>query len=194
MRFACDSCSAQYMISDEKVGPNGVKVRCKKCGHVILVKRAPEQPEQVEAAPAGPVPPPVEAEVPEDLVAEGVVLLGIIVGQEDHLGPREIIDVRDRDASALTLPADALNLNRPQDIDGPPTSSDGPGKTLQNIFDGIAGFFAGPEQSQEVVNRLVDRLAAEFRRIRRAGARWGPRSPWSLLLGPRAGTPGHRRI
>ena len=43
MRFACDSCSAQYMISDEKVGPNGVKVRCKKCGHVILVRRAPEQ-------------------------------------------------------------------------------------------------------------------------------------------------------
>ena len=39
MRFSCDRCDAQYMISDEKVGPNGVKVRCKKCGHVILVRR-----------------------------------------------------------------------------------------------------------------------------------------------------------
>jgi|CXWL01.1.fsa_nt_gi predicted Zn finger-like uncharacterized protein len=40
MRFVCDSCRAQYMISDEKVGPKGVKVRCKKCGFVILVKKA----------------------------------------------------------------------------------------------------------------------------------------------------------
>jgi predicted Zn finger-like uncharacterized protein len=42
MKFTCDSCSAQYMISDEKVGPSGVKVRCKKCGHVIVVRRAAE--------------------------------------------------------------------------------------------------------------------------------------------------------
>ncbi len=38
MRFACDSCHAQYQISDEKVGPNGVIVRCKKCQHKIVVK------------------------------------------------------------------------------------------------------------------------------------------------------------
>jgi predicted Zn finger-like uncharacterized protein len=40
MRFVCDSCRAQYMISDEKVGPKGVKVRCKKCSYVILVKKS----------------------------------------------------------------------------------------------------------------------------------------------------------
>ncbi|MBL8933563.1 MAG: zinc-ribbon domain-containing protein, partial [Archangium sp.] len=27
MRFVCESCRAQYMINDEKVGPKGVKVR-----------------------------------------------------------------------------------------------------------------------------------------------------------------------
>jgi hypothetical protein len=32
------------MISDEKVGPNGVKVRCKKCGNQITVRRAEEAP------------------------------------------------------------------------------------------------------------------------------------------------------
>jgi predicted Zn finger-like uncharacterized protein len=51
MRFACDGCDAKYMISDDKVGPGGVKVRCKKCGHVILV-RQPE-PEMASAAGAG---------------------------------------------------------------------------------------------------------------------------------------------
>jgi predicted Zn finger-like uncharacterized protein len=39
MRFVCESCRAQYMINDEKVGPKGVKVRCRKCGYVIVVKR-----------------------------------------------------------------------------------------------------------------------------------------------------------
>lgn len=41
MKFLCDQCNAQYMIADEKVGPRGVKVKCKKCAHVIVVK-APE--------------------------------------------------------------------------------------------------------------------------------------------------------
>lgn len=39
MRFSCDGCDAKYMISDDKVGPGGVKVRCKKCGHVTHVRR-----------------------------------------------------------------------------------------------------------------------------------------------------------
>ncbi|RME22439.1 MAG: DUF4339 domain-containing protein, partial [Deltaproteobacteria bacterium] len=38
MKFACDSCGTQYLISDEKVGSRGVKVRCKRCGNVVLVK------------------------------------------------------------------------------------------------------------------------------------------------------------
>ncbi|HSI03762.1 MAG TPA: GYF domain-containing protein [Myxococcota bacterium] len=48
MRFACDSCGAQYMIADEKVGARGVKVKCKKCGNMIVVKPAAE----AAAAPA----------------------------------------------------------------------------------------------------------------------------------------------
>jgi predicted Zn finger-like uncharacterized protein len=51
MRFACDGCDAKYMISDDKVGPGGVKVRCKKCGHVILVRRT--APEMAPDAAAG---------------------------------------------------------------------------------------------------------------------------------------------
>ena len=47
MRFSCEGCSAKYMISDDKVGPAGVKVRCKKCGHVTLVRRG-----EPEGAPA----------------------------------------------------------------------------------------------------------------------------------------------
>ncbi len=38
MKFECDACHAQYMIADEKVGKRGVKVKCKKCQHVIIVR------------------------------------------------------------------------------------------------------------------------------------------------------------
>lgn len=39
MKFSCDQCQAQYMIADEKVGSKGVKVRCKKCSHIISVTK-----------------------------------------------------------------------------------------------------------------------------------------------------------
>jgi len=72
MRFSCDSCGAQYMISDEKVGPKGVRVRCKKCSHVVLVTRPPSveevAPPESPAPPSPPAaepPPPPEAPAPE---------------------------------------------------------------------------------------------------------------------------------
>jgi predicted Zn finger-like uncharacterized protein len=55
MKFTCDSCGAQYMISDEKVGPSGVKVRCKKCSNVVHVRRAEDVPSPT-AAPEAPAP------------------------------------------------------------------------------------------------------------------------------------------
>ncbi|ACL66784.1 MJ0042 family finger-like protein [Anaeromyxobacter dehalogenans 2CP-1] len=63
------------MISDDKVGPSGVKVRCKKCGNVIRVRRAaengavaPEAPASTTAAAAGGgagTPPPGGGGAPE---------------------------------------------------------------------------------------------------------------------------------
>jgi len=38
MRFVCENCLAQYMIKDEKIKPQGVKVRCKKCGYVMTLR------------------------------------------------------------------------------------------------------------------------------------------------------------
>ncbi len=48
MRFVCDSCRAQYMISDDKVGAKGVKVRCKKCGYNIVVRPTGSEPAKDE--------------------------------------------------------------------------------------------------------------------------------------------------
>ncbi len=40
MKFSCENCGAQYLIADEKLGRRGVKVRCKKCSNVIIVRPA----------------------------------------------------------------------------------------------------------------------------------------------------------
>ncbi len=63
MKFACDSCHAQYLISDDKVGPNGVIVRCKKCQNKIVVRRpaTPPSAEEPKAPPAAPDSEPASA-------------------------------------------------------------------------------------------------------------------------------------
>lgn len=38
MRFSCESCGAQYVIADHKLGARGVKVRCKRCSFVNVVR------------------------------------------------------------------------------------------------------------------------------------------------------------
>ena len=38
MKFSCEQCNAHYQIQEEKLGPRGVRVRCKRCGFVITVR------------------------------------------------------------------------------------------------------------------------------------------------------------
>jgi len=74
MRFTCEKCNAQYMISDEKVGEKGVRVRCKKCGNIVTVKpkteSEPTEPEredtQVSGSPDESLPEKTTVDQPED--------------------------------------------------------------------------------------------------------------------------------
>jgi predicted Zn finger-like uncharacterized protein len=106
MKFTCDSCSAQYMIADEKVGPAGVKVRCKKCGHVIVLRRA--------AAPA-PEPEPAAAPAPDP--APAAQANGAAAGLDDELGHAFESAFGDRPAApAAPAPdADATQAMNPDD-------------------------------------------------------------------------------
>ena len=38
MKISCQSCNAKYTIADEKVLGKIVKIRCKKCSNVIIVR------------------------------------------------------------------------------------------------------------------------------------------------------------
>jgi predicted Zn finger-like uncharacterized protein len=45
MKFTCENCGAQYLIADTKLGERGVKVRCKKCSYVIILRPRGFSPE-----------------------------------------------------------------------------------------------------------------------------------------------------
>ena len=45
MIIQCDQCSAKFRLDDNKVTESGVKVRCKRCQNIFLVKKEPPQEE-----------------------------------------------------------------------------------------------------------------------------------------------------
>jgi len=50
MIIQCDQCSARFRLDDNKVTESGVKVRCKRCQHIFLVrKELPQEEPDVEA-------------------------------------------------------------------------------------------------------------------------------------------------
>jgi predicted Zn finger-like uncharacterized protein len=125
MRFVCDSCRAQYMISDDKVGANGVKVRCKKCGHVIVVRRPQDASAEAEAALKGleetaPPPPQPDAPTGENSIFSDVDDDEIGAAFESALGERQ-------DDEPVAPPQDEappVEANLPPVSDGPPRSQD----------------------------------------------------------------------
>lgn len=40
MKFLCPSCKAKYQISDDKVAGRSVRMKCRKCGHMISISKA----------------------------------------------------------------------------------------------------------------------------------------------------------
>ncbi|MGZ3418320.1 MAG: GYF domain-containing protein [Polyangiales bacterium] len=40
MKFLCDQCKAKYQIADEKVQGKTLRMKCRKCGHVIEIRAA----------------------------------------------------------------------------------------------------------------------------------------------------------
>lgn len=100
MRFVCESCRAQYMINDEKVGPKGVKVRCRKCGYVIHVKKT----DGATAAKNGPV---NASNDPDDATATQVMNSPLAAGSDATL------DLTSPGTPAADPPTSRVNMNDP---------------------------------------------------------------------------------
>ncbi len=56
MKIVCDNCATKYSIADEKVRGKVLKIRCKKCSHIIVVRGGADgsvEASSRDAAPAG---------------------------------------------------------------------------------------------------------------------------------------------
>jgi predicted Zn finger-like uncharacterized protein len=101
MKIVCDACQAKYSIADEKIQGKAFKIRCKKCGHIIVVKTggdaaagaaAPAASDKAKAAAesaAAAVTPAVVA-APADQSVWHVVVDG------EQVGPLNEAEVKDR--------------------------------------------------------------------------------------------------
>ncbi len=54
MKIVCESCQAKYSIADDKVAGKMFKIRCKRCGEVIIV-RGDQPPQEQQPGPEAPV-------------------------------------------------------------------------------------------------------------------------------------------
>ena len=100
MKIVCDACQAKYSIADEKIQGKAFKIRCKKCGHIIVVKTggdaaaaaaADKAKHSTAAESAGEtVTPAVVATAPADQAVWHVVVDG------EQVGPLNEDGVKDR--------------------------------------------------------------------------------------------------
>ena len=56
MVIECSACQTRFRLADDKIKPQGTKVRCSKCGEIFTV--LPPEPEAAAIAPPAPVPTP----------------------------------------------------------------------------------------------------------------------------------------
>jgi len=94
MKIVCDNCTTKYQIADEKVSGKAFKIRCKKCGHVIVVNKSPGEASSAQqaqpepgAAPAEAAPPPAEPAPASDAVWHLVI-------DREQVGPMTAEEVK----------------------------------------------------------------------------------------------------
>ena len=89
MKIVCDNCATKYQIADEKVSGKAFKIRCKKCGHVIVVGKYADGTASSPAA--GDAPAEAPAPAPEPAASDSVWHLVIV---REQVGPMTAEEVR----------------------------------------------------------------------------------------------------
>ncbi len=64
MKFLCDQCKAKYQIADDKAAGKTVRMKCRKCGHLIEVRATVEATSEPPPASPGPAAPAAAPRAP----------------------------------------------------------------------------------------------------------------------------------
>lgn len=151
MRFRCDQCNAQYAIADEKVGAKGVRVRCKKCGHIITVLPEVDRDQESQQEAAG-------EDQSEELERQGTAV---------DQPPADDADAGDsgeegRDATTVDGAGNEPDQQAQDDQGGFDLGDAELGSALDSVFGGEQDEFAGSgddEEADEDEDRDFDRQA-----------------------------------
>jgi predicted Zn finger-like uncharacterized protein len=73
MKFVCDKCHTRYSISDEKVKGKVLKIRCKTCGNIIVVREQGAESATAVGAEGRGAAPRTEVEMPRQAAGGGGV-------------------------------------------------------------------------------------------------------------------------
>jgi predicted Zn finger-like uncharacterized protein len=86
MVIECSNCHARYNVDESKIPPAGVKVRCHKCQHIIVIRKEPAQSEPtVVSEPTQPETPPQVPPTPD--IAPTVTPPGFPSEPTEHAEP-----------------------------------------------------------------------------------------------------------
>ncbi|MBW6511568.1 MAG: zinc-ribbon domain-containing protein [Desulfuromonadaceae bacterium] len=101
MIIECPECQARFKLADEKIKPEGTKVRCSKCKHVFTVNASAPAP---TPAPAPPEPAPVQEPVPVQRSDDGHddSSLAFDIDVDDHAPSDDFADDTGTSADAMT--------------------------------------------------------------------------------------------
>ena len=98
MKIVCDSCGAKYQIADDKVAGKAFKLKCKKCGHIIVVNRSASEASSAQQADGGGAAAdvgaaPDAAAAPAEPAPASDSVWHLVLGQ-DQVGPMTAEEVR----------------------------------------------------------------------------------------------------
>ncbi|MDT8424123.1 MAG: DUF3426 domain-containing protein [Desulfuromonadales bacterium] len=99
MIIECPECQARFKLADEKIKPEGTKVRCSKCKHVFTVNASAPAPAPTPS-PAPPEPVPVQSSDDGDDDSS----LAFDADTGDHAPPDDFAVDTDTSADAMTGP------------------------------------------------------------------------------------------
>ncbi|HEY2516113.1 MAG TPA: GYF domain-containing protein [Polyangiaceae bacterium] len=88
MKFLCDQCKAKYQISDDKVAGKTVRMKCRKCGHMIEVRAAVTETSVATGLPSEPPPAPGGSSANRAPAAPGRTSLATSLSQAKPAPPR----------------------------------------------------------------------------------------------------------
>jgi predicted Zn finger-like uncharacterized protein len=169
MIIQCNACRAKFRLDEGKIRGRGAKVRCRKCGEMILVMKPGEGAEaEAPASAAAPlptpaegpafVPPPAPQPGPVDDLTRAPLSPSVVLAAEDDLTRLPLTSPEGVSGTAAPLPWDRPSPSAPASVDAAPPP---PAASAVEEEERAEGGDEGPSPSAEEESSWLEGTAHE---------------------------------